>query len=241
MIKITIMRKEEFENDINPKNILLKLNWASSIEILNDKEKSSILTNIFRYHTGNDLVPMSKAANMFFSGARDVFDYNIEKYQQKVQDNRINGRKGGRPKIKNPNNPDGYFKNPENPKEKDIDIFKDKGIDSNKLMDNTSTSININEKNKSNRNIEFTNNNNGFKKIYEIEFDQLTEYDDKVFCANVKELVDRVGWEQFFYLISGTEINDAVEQLDKLGFDKLESSLINIRKHHNYFLNKLVK
>lgn len=233
MIKITIMRKEEFENEINPKNILLKLNWAASIEILNDKEKSAVLTNIFRYHKGDDLVPMSKAANLFFAGARDVFDYNIEKYQQKVQDNRINGRKGGRPKIKNPKNPDGFFNNPENPKEKEIDRFKDndKVIDTIKASDKSSITLNEIDK----------LNDEKYKKIYQIEFDQLTEYDDKVFCAHVKELVDQVGWEQFYYLISGTGLNDAVEQLDNLGLKKLEYSLINIRKHHTYFLKKLVK
>jgi hypothetical protein len=136
------MKATKNENEINPSNILLKLNWSSSIEILNDKEKSTILTNIFRYHTGGDLVPMSKAASLFFAGATDVFDYNIEKYQQKVEGNRINGRKGGRPKIKkpsglinNPNNPDGFFQNPNNPKDKEIDKSKEKDRDIDKTKD----------------------------------------------------------------------------------------------------------
>ncbi len=235
------MKEKTIENGINPSNILLKLNWCTSIEMLNDKEKSSILTNIFRYHTGKDLVPMTKAASLFFSSATDVFDYNIEKYKQKVEGNRINGRKGGRPKIKNPsgliNNPDGFFENPENLKDKVIDIGKEKDREIDKTIDKGI----IIEKDKSNRNLDIKIKYQKFKKIFEMDCDQLKQIDDKEFCANVKELVGLVGWTQFFNLILGSSLIDALEIINILGISNFESRIVEIRKHHNYFLEKLVK
>jgi hypothetical protein len=117
-------------NELRPQNILMKISWAESIKLLNNKERSDILINIFNFHTGDELVKMTKASSLFFASAVDTFNYNIQKYQQKVETNRKNGLGGGRPKKQNnPKNPTGSSGIPENPKEKEREIGKEKNIE----------------------------------------------------------------------------------------------------------------
>jgi len=241
-------------DEINPAHILLKLSWKSSIEMLNDKERSTILTNIFRYHTGDELAPMTKAATMFFASASDVFEYNTGKYQKKVIDNRINGQKGGRPKKENqdglknnPNNPHGFSNNPENPKDKD----RDKGIDRDKSIDRViekdrdiviskENPILISKENpllKPDLNFKLEK----FKKISELACQNFKDIEDKNFCAVVKELADEIGWLDFSKLILETTLDDALALAKTLGLINMDSSISDVRQHHIYYLNKLVK
>lgn len=256
------MKESKNENELSPPNILIKLSWGNTIKLLNDKEKATILTNIYHYHTGEELKPMTKAAQLFFSNAIEVFDYNIKNYRNKVEANRENGAKGGRPSasksaavLKNPTNPDGLFENPNNLKDKEKDKPKEKDILKAKLNDITKEndkvkakntfieSINENNigKDKSSINPELILKLDKFKKIANLECDSIKDEVDRIFCIEVKELVNEIGWDQFFDLILSASYADAVEQIKKLGIKSMESSILDIRRHHNYFLNKLIK
>ena len=246
------MKEIKNENDLTPQNILIKLSWGNTIKLLNDKEKATILTNIYHYHTGEELKPMTKAAQLFFSNAIEVFDYNIKNYKIKVEANRANGAKGGRPSNnmpvsvkKKPINPDGLFENPQNLKEKDKPKVNDitRENDKEKAKDTFIESINVNniEIDKSAIHPELSLKLDKFKKIINFECDSIKDEVDQMFCIEVKELVNEIGWDQFLELILGSGYADAVELINKLGIKSMESSVLDIRRHHNYFLNKLIQ
>jgi hypothetical protein len=217
-------------NEMKPQNILLKLSWATSIKILNNKERSDVFCNIFNYHTGEDLLPMSKTAQLFFSSAVEVFDYNINKYQQTVEKNRINGSKGGRPKFENPNNPIGYSNIPENPKEKDIE--KDKIIDRDTFNDKEKSNDTIKEED-----ILILNK---FKILAELNPNNISDSEGRFFIIEVKSLVAEVGWDKFYQLILGSTQSNVLDLISIFEIQKLEGLILDIRKHFNYYLDKLV-
>ena len=108
-----------------PPQILMKVSWSKQLKFLTVEDKASVFTNIFNYYTGDDLVEMNPVAEMFFATATELFDYNINKYEETVKLNRIKGKKGGRPPNETRNNPTGLLENPNNLKEKVKDKAKE--------------------------------------------------------------------------------------------------------------------
>ena len=102
-----------------PPNILMKVSWAKQLRFLTVEDKAAVFTNMFNYYTGDALVEMNPVAEMFFATATELFDYNINKYEDTVKLNRIKGKKGGRPPKETRNNPTGLLGNPNNLKEKE--------------------------------------------------------------------------------------------------------------------------
>jgi hypothetical protein len=83
---------------------------------------------------------------MAFSFMRDTIDRDLEKYNKRIEANRHNGNKGGRPpKIsedanpEEPKKPSGFTENPEEPKKPNINV----NISDN-ISDNISVSVNKN-------------------------------------------------------------------------------------------------
>lgn len=236
------MNNSNHSEEMIPQNILLKLSWGSSIELLNQKERSSILINIFNYHTGKTLVPLSKTANMLFSAMKDVFEYNWDRYNKKVEANRENGKRGGR-KRKNPENPSGSLNNPENPKEKDKGIDRDKFID--KGIDDGISSYIENDKVKGPE----REPNKDFQMLYMkkfadlllLNYAQCSDPDERRYVLYANQLHKNLGPDLFSKLIFNPEALD-IPALTKE--HKLESSISEIgfiRKHMIYYLGKLVK
>lgn len=112
------------------------LNFKDTLDRLNDNEYRKIIDSMFQYHQG--IIPdfsNNRLLEIIWQQFKFALDENKKRYENIVERNANNGKKGGRPasKIteKNPKNPVGYLKpketqrNPKKPKKADIDIDND--------------------------------------------------------------------------------------------------------------------
>ncbi|MEN9349771.1 MAG: hypothetical protein RL372_749 [Bacteroidota bacterium] len=228
---ITCTSNEQENNDSAPigmpPNILMKVSWAKQLRFLTVEDKAAVLTNIFNYYTGDDLVEMNPVGEMFFATATEVFDYNISKYEDTVKLNRIKGKKGGRPTKETQDNPTGLLENPNNLKEKDKVKEKDKAIDKANEKEIDKPDIRI-EKEK-------------FRKIEEIDFRTIPDMESKYFCYDVLELVEKLGWARFDLLMFGTGAKEVPEVLNDFNLIELEPIITKTKRSYNFYFNKLLK
>jgi hypothetical protein len=228
---ITCTNNEQENNDSAaigmPPNILMKVSWAKQLKFLTFEDKAAVLTNIFNYYTGDDLVEMNPVAEMFFATATEVFDYNISKYEDTVKLNRIKGKKGGRPPKETQDNPTGLLENPNNLKDRDKDKSKDKAIDKTNEKEIDKPDIRI-EKEK-------------FRKIAEIDFRTIPDMESKYFCYDVLELVEKLGWARFDLLMFGTGAKEVPEVLNDFNLIELEPIITKTKRCCNFYFNKLLK
>jgi hypothetical protein len=208
-----------------PPNILMKVSWSKHLKFLTVEDKAAVFTNIFNYYTGDDLVEMNPVAEMFFATATELFDYNINKYEETVKLNRIKGKKGGRPPKETRNNPTGLLENPKNLKEKVKDkakeIVKEKEI----VIDSSS----------------LKQYQNKIRKIIEIDFRTLPDQESKFFCYDVIELVEKLGWSRFDLIIFGTPVKDIPSVLSAYNLIELEQQVKSTRRNYSYFIDKLIE
>ena len=94
-----------------PRSLLTATNRLSMTE------KGEVLDAIMRYgFDGEEYSGDSVVVAVIFDLTKPYIDENNNRYDAVVERNRNNGKKGGRPKsTKNPENPVGYFGNPEKP------------------------------------------------------------------------------------------------------------------------------
>jgi hypothetical protein len=206
-----------------PPQILMKVSWGKQLKFLTDEDKAAVFTNIFNYYIGDDLVEMNPVAEMFFATAAELFDYNINKYEETVKLNRIKGKKGGRPSKETRNNPTGLLGNPNNLKEKDKakEIVKEKEI----VIDSSS----------------IKQYQNKIRKIIEIDFRSLPDQQSKFFCYDVIELVEKLGWSRFDLIMFGTPASDVSSILSEYNLIELEQQVKSTRRNYSYFLDKLIE
>ena len=196
-----------------PPQILMKVSWSKQLKFLTVEDKAAVFTNIFNYYTGDDLVQMNPVAEMFFATATELFDYNINKYEETVKLNRIKGKKGGRPPKETRNNPTGLLENPKNLKEKEI------------VIDSSS----------------IKQYQNKIRKIIEIDFRSLPDHQSKFFCYDVIELVEKLGWSRFDLIVFGTPAKDITSVLSAYNLIELEQQVKNTRRNYSYFIDKLIE
>jgi hypothetical protein len=139
---------------MKPKNIIIYDSWFDIFETqLTDEQVGKFIKSIGRWKNGDELTSDdAEVRGMLFAIKRDLIGME-ENYQKKVNTNRENGSKGGRPKKptitqENPNNPIGYSitqPNPQNLKEKEKE--KEKDIEKYKVKEkeyiNTSNNMEI--------------------------------------------------------------------------------------------------
>lgn len=226
---ITCTSNEDNNDDSSligmPPNILMKVSWAKQLRFLTVEDKAAVFTNMFNYYTGDVLVEMNPVAEMFFATATELFDYNINKYEDTVKLNRIKGKKGGRPPKETRNNPTGLLENPNNLKEKEKD--KAKAIDKANEKEIDKPDIRI-EKEK-------------FRKIAEIDFRTIPDMESKYFCYDVLELVEKLGWARFDLLMFGTGAKEVPEVLNDFNLIELEPIITKTKRSYNFYFNKLLK
>lgn len=116
----------------NKKSFLMYCEWKEIFNGLSDKDCVELIRHIFSYV--NDETPISNnpIVNAVFIPIKQQLKRDLKKYENIIQRNKINGKKGGRPKKKeaqkNPKNPVGYLEtqitqaNPDKPKKADNDI-----------------------------------------------------------------------------------------------------------------------
>ena len=210
-----------------PPQILMKVSWSKQLKFLTVQDKAAVFINLFNYYTGEDLVEMNPVAEMFFATAAELFEYNINKYEETVKLNRIKGKKGGRPPKETQDNPTGLLENPNNLKEKDKVKEKDKAIDKANEKEIDKPDIRI-EKEK-------------FRKIEEIDFRTIPDMESKYFCYDVLELVEKLGWARFDLLMFGTGAKEVPEVLNDFNLIELEPIITKTKRSYNFYFNKLLK
>jgi len=228
---------KQFKNteEIKPDNILIKASWNNQIEFLTMEERGIVFTNIFNYHFERKQMEMTIPAKMFFTNAVEVFEYNKEKYKNKIERNREVGKLGGRPKKQmnnllvipeTQNNPKGFIQNPDNPK----DIDRVKVIDKDKTRDIVTDITRSKEIDK--------NKITGFQKLVTISIDSLEDAEDIQVIRYIKILVEKIGFDQFINLVlesSTSELDDLISSLD---LSEYELALKDIRRNHIFYLRK---
>ncbi len=207
-----------------PPQILMKVSWSKHLKFLTVEDKAAVFTNIFNYYTGDDLVGMNPVAEMFFATATELFDYNINKYEETVKLNRIKGKKGGRPPKETRNNPTGLLENPNNLKEKEKDKVKEKEKLKDKEIEKPDIKI---EREK-------------FRKVVDIDFRTLPDMESKYFCYDVLELVEKLGWARFDLLMFGTGAKEVPVVLHDFNLIELEPVITKTKRSYKYYFDKLL-
>lgn len=118
------------------KSFLLYLDALDILDDLDDKDAGKLFKAIKTYKKGGE-VELSQMLKIAFTPIKNHLDRDEKKYLRIVERNRVNGRKGGRPKgsgvtQSNPENPVGYLetqRNPEEPKKADSDNDNDSDND----------------------------------------------------------------------------------------------------------------
>ena len=123
-------------------SFLIYKSFYKPIKNLSNEDKGKLFTAIFEHQTqdfdGSEQV-IEPQIQMAFEFFKNQFELDHKKWEKRVEANRANGKKGGRPKNsveddaldEKPNEPKethGYLNNPTKPKkgEKEIDKEKDK-------------------------------------------------------------------------------------------------------------------
>lgn len=223
--------------DIQPPNILIKMSSASKLHLLSQKDRGVIFTNIYHFHMGEKLLDMTPVAKMFFIDLVEVFDYNKEKYKDIVQRNQANGRKNKGRSGKSQINPLGSNGLPDETKdiainkEIDIDIAKDELIYRDEANVNSNLSSNAN----------FKTIKDNYKAIYNFDFKALSELQDKYFCFDVIALVDKLGWDKFYFLVLSKNKNQVPALLQEYGYPELKDTAEKVIRNSNFYFTKLLK
>lgn len=117
-------------------SFILYYNHREIFDELNDEEAGKLIKAIFAYEI-DGILNEDRFTRMVMIPIKQVLDDNREKYEMITERNKLNGKKGGRPKKEeNPNNPVGFLETQRNPKNLDIDIDIDivnDNIDSNNI------------------------------------------------------------------------------------------------------------
>lgn len=116
---------------------ILYTEYAKHLSLLNMEQRGVLFTAIMSFQIGEELPKMDGMTQMAFSFIKSDLERTEENYQKKVETNRENGKRGGRPKKETetpkangfqekPKKPNGYFENPnDKDNESDNDMFTD--------------------------------------------------------------------------------------------------------------------
>jgi hypothetical protein len=111
------------------------------MEELTKEQAGELILTIGRFHRGEDISIDDPILKGVWLGIKHDFVKQKEKYEATCERNRINGKKGGRPKTQdNPNNPSGFSLTHSNPKnlkekEKEKEKYKKKVIPSSNSLE----------------------------------------------------------------------------------------------------------
>jgi hypothetical protein len=120
------------------KSFILHIDSLDVLDDLSDQQTGQLFKAIRDYQNGNE-VKLDGLMNAVFKTFKNQFLRDANKYDSVVTRNRLNGSKGGRPKITqpNPNNPVGLSVTQTKPTEpKKADSDSDSGSDNDSKKDN---------------------------------------------------------------------------------------------------------
>ncbi len=94
-------------------SFIIYKSFYDPIKNLSAQDKSDLLDAIFQFHIDEKItIKLSPMAEISFSFFKNQFRLDNLKYEKIIERNKLNGKKGGRPKK-----PSGLSGNPKNPKE----------------------------------------------------------------------------------------------------------------------------
>ncbi len=79
-------------------SFLLRHDFFPQIKMLPTEQRGVLFTAIYAYATGDEMPQMDALTTLCFGFIRASLDANAKKYDAECEQNRANGRKGGRPK-----------------------------------------------------------------------------------------------------------------------------------------------
>lgn len=115
------------------KTFVMYKSWRDLFQNLPKEMAGELIQAVFSYQDGEEINIDNPALSAIFGMISNKMDEDGEKYQKKVEANRENGKKGGRPK--NHNNPVGFSETQPNPKKPDTDNDTDNDIDNDSVID----------------------------------------------------------------------------------------------------------
>ena len=217
--------------EIKTPGFFVNLDWNKTIQKLTDEEAGQLLKNMFNFSLDQPLIDTTIIVETICEMVVfKTIEINKNKYIDKCRVNAENGKRGGRPKGTNNNNPEkpnGLLENPEEAKDKN----KDK---SNIILENKSKVV---EKDKT----KIKEEKNKMKTLVEIDLKTLSAQNEIDFTINIKELVRILGWARFEILIFHTNENNVESLLSE--YDELGclQGVLNARNLYSDFLDTIIK
>lgn len=106
---------------------ILYKSFYEPIKHLSNEKKGILFSAIFEYQISGEEIVLPCELKMAFEFFKNQFRLDYQKYEKRVERNKENGKKGGRPKSENnPNNPLGFYEPKKADKDKDKEKEKDK-------------------------------------------------------------------------------------------------------------------
>ena len=101
-------------------SFVLYTEYEETLAALSDSEMGALFRAIFTYERTQEKPQLKGAVAMAFNFICKDLDKNRAKYIERCEKNKANGSLGGRPKTEgNPNKPNGFDENPDEPKKPD--------------------------------------------------------------------------------------------------------------------------
>ena len=211
--------------------------WSSQLEVLSDKELRRFIENLISFHRGTGVNLKSKPDKLVWNGVLPALILNDKKYQETVERNRENGKKGGRPKkeaaetekpngfIENLYKTDGFKEKPKKPDNSKVEIDNSKGEIDNSI------------KTTGNREL----NTENCKDVI-VETEEVNEYQQQVFDnwknSRIKKLKDIIqkkypGYPQLLLITSQEEIIENRKKVPDHIWNKVENDIKEIVEVNN--------
>jgi hypothetical protein len=92
-------------NNNSKNSFLLYVEQEELFNELSNEEAGKLIKAIYHYEKTGEILPLNSVTRIIMISIKQALDRNRERYQKKLEANRINGQKGGRPKKNNPNKP----------------------------------------------------------------------------------------------------------------------------------------
>lgn len=83
---------------MNKESFILFAEQREIFESLTDKQAGQLIKAIFEYESTRKIPELDKTVKVAFIPIKQMLDKNYEKYIEKCEQNKANGKKGGRPK-----------------------------------------------------------------------------------------------------------------------------------------------
>lgn len=109
------------------KSFVLYCDQKELFDQLTDEQAGKLIKHIFAYVNDENPATNDVLLNLAFTPIKQSLKRDLKRYENIVERNRENGKKGGRPRK--PKKPNGLIQNPEEPKKADSDNDSDNDID----------------------------------------------------------------------------------------------------------------